>query len=77
MINVEQVQSHTFVEPQESDIMRFGKYRGQTIKDILAIKEMKFNKLQDTGKNYLIWCLKQDFVKQETKDMTKKYFVNL
>ena len=50
---------------------------GQTIKDILAIKEMKCNKLQETGKNYLIWCLKQDFVKQETKDMIKKYFVNL
>ena len=82
MTSVEVENSHSFTEKeqpeakkqkQEEDIMKFGKYKGQSIKDILQIKEMKFNKLQETGTNYLLWCLKQDFIRPETKEMIKKY----
>ena len=77
----DQLQCHTFVdapptEMQEDDIMKFGKYGGQTSKGILTIKQ-KWWSLITTPKNrekhYLVWCLKQDVVKQETKDMIKKY----
>jgi len=78
-VQVEVENSHSFSEKapeakqEDNDIMRFGKYKGQSIKDILTIKEMKFNKLQPAGLNYLKWCLSQEFVKPETKEMIKRY----
>ena len=71
--DVEIVNTHTFKEKESKDVLRFGKYKGSEIKDVLKITELKNGKLYESGKNYLEWLIKQEWLKKEMKDSINFY----
>ena len=66
-------------EPYINFLFRFGKYKGMTAEDIVKIKTIspKTNQPTESGKLYLMWCLKNVlFLTDDDKKMIQQIVDN-